>query len=88
MSKDITLINAYRFMDDGRPLLHKQLVWRDNDLRSNIASILSLLKSSDEVCLISQRDYNKIICLTDGDSYRLHNDIRSHSINIWKGDNA
>ena len=87
-NSDTTLINAYHFMDDGRPLLHKQLVWRENDLRTNIASILSLLNSNDEVCLISQEDYNKAICSTDGDSYHLHNEIRSHSINIWKGDNA
>ena len=88
MSKDTILINAYHFMDDGRPQLHKQLVWRDNDLETNLASILSMLKSNDEVCLISQSDYKKVICSNDGNCYNLHNEIRSYSINIWKGDNA
>lgn len=92
MSKGITndniFILAYRFMDDGRPYLDKQLVWREQDVCTNLASIVSLLQTNDEVLLIQVSDYNSIMTSTPTDWQSLHNEIRSHSINIWKGDKA
>lgn len=92
MSKGITndnvFILAYRFMDDGRPYLDKQLVWREQDVTTNLASIVSLLQTNDEVLLIQVSDYNSIMTSTPADWKSLHEEIRSHSINIWKGANA
>ena len=92
MSKGITNDNiyilAYRFMDDGRPYLDKQLVWREQDVTTNLCSIVSLLNSNDEVCLIQVADYNKIMTNKPLDCMSLHHEIRSKSINIWKGADA
>ena len=90
MSKGITndniFILAYRFLDDGRPYLDKQLVWREQDIATNLASILSLLQTNDEICLIQVEDYNYIMTSIPVDWQDLHKLIRSKSINIWKGD--
>ena len=92
MSKGITADNiyilAYRFMDDGRPYLDKQLVWREQDITTNICSIVSLLNTNDEICLIQVEDYNTIMCSNPADWQTLHEAIRSKSINIWKGADA
>lgn len=92
MSKGITNDNiyilAYRFMDDGRPYLDKQLVWREQDVTTNICSIVSLLESNDEVCLIQVSDYNDIMTSKPNDWQELHENIRCKSINIWKGADA
>lgn len=92
MSKGITENNvyilAYRFMDDGRPYLDKQLVWREQNIETNICSILSLLQTNDEVCLIQVSDYNDIMTSKPEDWQTLHNTIRAKSINIWKGADA
>ena len=90
MSKGITndniFILAYRFLDDGRPYLDKQLVWREQDIATNLASILSLLQTNDEICLIQVEDYNYIMTSIPVDWQDLHKLIRAKSINIWKGD--
>ena len=92
MNKGITNDNiyilAYRFMDDGRPYLDKQLVWREQDVTTNLCSIVSLLNSNDEVCLIQVADYNDIMASKPLDWSDLHETIRSKSINIWKGADA
>ena len=92
MNKGITNDNiyilAYRFMDDGRPYLDKQLVWREQDVTTNLCSIVSLLNSNDEVCLIQVADYNDIMTSKPLDWSDLHETIRSKSINIWKGADA
>ena len=92
MSRGITNDNiyilAYRFMDDGRPNLDKQLVWREQDVTTNLASIVSLLQTNDEILLIQVADYNRIMTSKPTDWQSLHEEIRSYSINIWKGANA
>ena len=92
MSKGITndniFILAYRFLDDGRPYLDKQLVWREQDIETNLCSIVSLLNTNDEICLIQVSDYNDIMTSKPDDWLCLHDKIRSKSINIWKGANA
>ena len=88
ITKDNIYILAYRFMDDGRPYLDKQLVWREQDITTNICSIVSLLNTNDEICLIQVSDYNSIMTSTPVDWQDLHNKIRSKSINIWKGDDT
>ena len=93
MSKGITNDNiyilAYRFMDDGRPYLDKQLIWREQDLTTNICSIVSLLNTNDEICLIQVEDYNTIMSTKPYNDWKtLHEAIRTKSINIWKGADA
>jgi len=89
MIKGITnnniFILAYRFLDDGRPYLDKQLIWREQDIETNLSMIASLLQTNDEICLIQVSDYNEIMTSKPDDWISLHNSIRAKSINIWKG---
>lgn len=79
-------ILVYRFMDDGRPYLDRQLVWRERDIESNLSIILSALSTNDEVLLIQVSDYNNIMTSKPDDWKKLHEDLRSHSITLIAGD--
>ena len=82
-------ILAYRFMDDGKPYLDKQLKWRKNDIESNLCSILSLLNTNDEVLIIDVEDYYKVMTdTTIKDWQEQHLLLRSYSIELTKGVNA
>ncbi len=85
---DNAFILAYRFMDDGRPYLDKQLTWRERDVETNWWQIISLLSTNDEVLIIQADDYFNIMTSKPADWQELHNQLRSYSIQLSKGANA
>ena len=88
MKNDEILILAFRFNDNGEPQETKNLHWRMQDIKTNIANIHSLLTTEDEVLLIDKDDYNIIMHSGLTDTIVRHNHLRSYSINIYAGENA